>query len=70
MVPDRHLRVSTTSRPGSRGRRVAAFVAAMLTLGSVPASAQTLEELAGYSGPDRTARLIAGAKREGGVTLY
>jgi iron(III) transport system substrate-binding protein len=37
-----------------------------------PAFAQSpsLAELAAYSGPDRTERLIAGAKREGTLTLY
>src|SRR5260221_7681590 len=52
----------------------AALLAAMLVVCGVPAKfqaqAQTLEDLAHYSGPDRTARLIAGAKREGTVTLY
>ena len=38
----------------------------------VPAAAQsaTLAELAIYSGPDRTERLIAGAKKEGVLTIY
>ena len=37
-----------------------------------PAAAQspTLAELAMYSGPDRTERLIAGAKKEGVLTVY
>jgi iron(III) transport system substrate-binding protein len=39
-----------------------------------PAAAQpappTLAEIATYSGPDRTARLIAGAKKEGQLDLY
>ena len=42
----------------------------MLLVGGVPARAQTLADLANYSGPDRTQRLVAGAKREGTVTLY
>jgi iron(III) transport system substrate-binding protein len=37
---------------------------------AAPARAQTMAELAHYSGPDRTQRLIAGAKKEGFVTLY
>jgi iron(III) transport system substrate-binding protein len=41
---------------------------------SAPAAAQqispTLAELAAYNGPDRTDRLIAGAKKEGVVTVY
>jgi iron(III) transport system substrate-binding protein len=55
---------------GSVAWRAAALLAALLVAGSAPARAQTLEELAKYSGPDRTARLIAGAKKEGTVTLY
>jgi iron(III) transport system substrate-binding protein len=46
----------------------AALVVAVL--GATPAPAQTLAELANDAGPDRTARLIAGAKKEGTVTLY
>src|SRR5262245_28815578 len=46
----------------------AALVAAVLGAGA--ARAQTLAELAAYAGPDRTARLVAGAKKEGTVTLY
>ena len=34
------------------------------------ARAQTSAEIASYTGPDRTARLIEGAKKEGGFTLY
>jgi iron(III) transport system substrate-binding protein len=50
----------------------ACLAAALLAvaLGAAPARAQTLAELAAYAGPDRTARLIAGAKKEGTVTLY
>jgi iron(III) transport system substrate-binding protein len=36
----------------------------------VLAQGASLAELAVYSGPDRTQRLVAGAKREGAVTLY
>jgi iron(III) transport system substrate-binding protein len=38
----------------------------------LPALAQppTLAELAAYNGPDRTQRLIAGAKKEGAVNIY
>jgi iron(III) transport system substrate-binding protein len=46
------------------------LVVVALWLGTAAAQAQTLAELANYSGPDRTARLVAGAKREGTVTLY
>jgi iron(III) transport system substrate-binding protein len=43
-----------------------------LPLATAPARAQsaTLAELAMYSGPDRTERLIAGARKEGSVTVY
>jgi iron(III) transport system substrate-binding protein len=47
----------------------AVLVLAMLAAGT-PARAQTLAELATYAGPDRTARLIAGAKRENALTIY
>src|SRR3974390_330539 len=50
-------------------RRAVALLIAMLMCGAA-ARAQTLEELANYSGPDRTARLLAGARKEGAVTLY
>ena len=47
---------------------------ALACLVAAPAAAQqvspTLAELATYTGADRTERLIAGAKREGGVTVY
>jgi iron(III) transport system substrate-binding protein len=68
MILDWHSR-----RPKANGaERAAALVAALLAVCICGASAraQTLAELAGYSGPDRGARLIAGAKREGTVTLY
>jgi iron(III) transport system substrate-binding protein len=45
-------------------------LAVTLLTGPQPVRAQTLDDLAKYSGPDRTERLIAGAKREGSVTLY
>ena len=34
------------------------------------ASAQTIADVASLSGPDRTQRLIDGAKKEGAVSLY
>src|SRR5215831_8235276 len=34
------------------------------------ARSQTLADLASYSGPDRTQRLIAGAKKEGALMIY
>jgi iron(III) transport system substrate-binding protein len=39
-------------------------------LAATPAAAQTLQELANDQGPDRMARLIAGAKKEGVVSVY
>jgi iron(III) transport system substrate-binding protein len=51
---------------------LAALACLLLQPGASPALAQspTLAELAMYSGPDRTERLVAGAKREGTVTIY
>lgn len=46
-------------------------LAAMSALpASAPAQSPTLAELAMYSGPDRTQRLIAGAKKEGVLNIY
>jgi iron(III) transport system substrate-binding protein len=52
--------------------RVLAFVGLLTVPGPSRALAQgaSLAELALYSGPDRTQRLVAGAKREGTVTVY
>ncbi len=56
--------------------RMSAVIVSLLAgpFAAPPAGAQsgssTLAEIATYSGPDRTARLIAGAKREGEVNLY
>jgi ABC-type Fe3+ transport system substrate-binding protein len=54
-------------------RRVIASAIALCVL-SYPALSQslapTLSELAAYDGPDRTQRLIAGAKKEGVVNIY
>ena len=46
------------------------LAAIVLALALAPARAQTVEELALYSGPDRTERLIAGARKEGALTIY
>ena len=55
-------------------RRRVAFVLALLTiLMLMPAGtvrAQSLAELATYSGPDRTQKLIDGAKKENALTIY
>src|SRR5690242_9521283 len=56
-------------RPIGQGTCIAAALVAAL-LGAGAARAQTLAELAAYAGPDRTARLVGGAKKEGTVTLY
>jgi iron(III) transport system substrate-binding protein len=46
----------------------------LLSIAIPPAAAQSgppsLAEIAAYNGPDRTARLIAGAKKEGEVDIY
>jgi iron(III) transport system substrate-binding protein len=41
-----------------------------LSLWAGDARAQSLAELAAYSGPDRTQRLVAGARKEGALMLY
>src|SRR5437764_2112933 len=57
-------------------RRALAFaVAIAAALMAAPATAQqpkppTLAELATYDGPDRTKRLVEGAKKEGAVAVY
>src|SRR5258708_17096790 len=67
MIRDWHRCQSMAGGPGA-----AALFTALLVACAVPAKgqAQTLAELASYSGPDRTQRLVAGAKKEGTVTLY
>jgi iron(III) transport system substrate-binding protein len=54
------------------GAAIAGFCVALGALFAFAASAraQTMADLAHYSGPDRTQRLIEGAKKEGFVTLY
>src|SRR5207237_720152 len=52
----------------SCARVALAFLA--LALGDGPAAAQTLAELATYGGPDRTQRLIEGARKENALTVY
>ena len=49
-----------------------ALAAAFATLALIPAntSAQSIAELAAYAGPDRTQRLIDGARREGTLMIY
>jgi iron(III) transport system substrate-binding protein len=52
--------------------RLRPLLATIVTLAAPPASAQTgaLAELAAYQGPDRTQRLIDGAKKEGTVSYF
>jgi iron(III) transport system substrate-binding protein len=54
------------------GGPIAGFCIAVGALSAFAAAAhaQTMADLAHYSGPDRTQRLIEGAKKEGAVTLY
>jgi len=54
------------------GAAIAGFCIAIGALSAlaVSAHAQTMADLAHYSGPDRTQRLIDGAKKEGAITLY
>jgi iron(III) transport system substrate-binding protein len=54
---------------GGRIVRFCVAVGALLVF-AASAHAQTTAELAHYAGPDRTQRLIEGAKKEGEVTLY
>ena len=60
-------------RHSALGFRPLVLAAALFFLAAATAQAQsgpTLAELAMYSGPDRTQRLIAGAKKEGVVNIY
>ena len=68
MILDWHSHRSMANGAERAGALVAALLAVCICGAS--ARAQTLAELASYSGPDRSARLLAGAKREGTVTLY
>jgi iron(III) transport system substrate-binding protein len=49
---------------------VATAAFAMLAISCAAAQSASLPELAQYSGPDRMEKLIAGAKTDGGLTLY
>jgi iron(III) transport system substrate-binding protein len=66
------FRVSIRTALGDIGRAAAVFAAlsCCCSPSSVRAQGTSLAELAMYAGPDRTARLIAGAKREGTVSVY
>jgi iron(III) transport system substrate-binding protein len=58
----------------SDGRTRFSLVVALVLCSGLPALAQagasTTAEIADYTGPDRTERLVAGAKREGAFTIY
>ncbi|MEA2907101.1 MAG: iron(III) transport system substrate-binding protein [Alphaproteobacteria bacterium] len=60
---------ATTRSPLSRGRAAIVALAALAVIPST-AGAQTLAELAAYAGPDRTQRLIDGAKKENALLIY
>ncbi len=51
-------------------RRVALFALGSLLVTAANAQKASLEVIAQYAGPDRTARLLAGAKKEGPLSLY
>jgi iron(III) transport system substrate-binding protein len=56
-----------------RTASVLALLGCWVACAATPAAAQsagTLAQLAAYAGPDRTARLVAGAKQEGAVNVY
>jgi iron(III) transport system substrate-binding protein len=60
-----------SGRPPANRRRCGTMaLLAFMLFGTAPAAAQTLAELAAYAGADRSQRLIAGAKKEGAVTVY
>src|SRR5258708_646779 len=57
--------------PLKEGRKIMAVaVAALLSLFPLNAHAESAVDPAHLTGPDRTARLIAGAKKEGTLNLY
>jgi iron(III) transport system substrate-binding protein len=51
-------------------RRSAAGLLLLALSCAAPAAAQTVEELASYTGPDRTQRLIDGARKENALMIY
>ncbi len=68
----RHVGRETVVTVGSRSKFFALILAIAPALGAVPTFAQTptIAEVAAYQGPDRTQRLIAGAKKEKAVMVY
>jgi len=57
-------------RGNAGGMFCAVLLASLLSASSVLAQTRTLAEIATYQGPDRTARLIEGAKKEGVISFY
>ena len=54
-----------------RGRSLARLaVAAAFSLIGFASCAQTIQDVAAFSGPDRQDKLVAGAKKEGGMMIY
>jgi iron(III) transport system substrate-binding protein len=75
LVKSNSIKVDPCRAVASACRTAVALIglaALLLPVGITPLQAQgaSLAELAMYSGPDRTQRLIAGAKREGTVSIY
>jgi iron(III) transport system substrate-binding protein len=58
--------------PGRHTKARAAVLLAVLVhlVAATTAHAQTIPDIAAYAGPDRTQKLIDGARKEGTVTLY
>jgi iron(III) transport system substrate-binding protein len=56
----------------NRAESLCLMLPALLTflLPAYPLQAQSLAELAAYAGPNRTQRLVAGAKKEGALMIY
>jgi iron(III) transport system substrate-binding protein len=64
-------RLPDVIRPGRQApTAVAVLLAALALPGAALAQTRTLAEIAAFQGPDRMARLVEGAKREGSLTLY
>jgi iron(III) transport system substrate-binding protein len=57
-------------REFSRRLFAPALLAFFVLSGPVPVQAQSVADLAAYSGPDRTQKLIDGAKKENALTIY
>ena len=69
------MRRTSADLPETRAARsrfpgLLALAMALSGPAALPAAAQSLDTLAAYSGPDRTQRLVEGARKEGALTLY